>query len=381
MKRRKSRLSLFILFAYVLSMFSIPAAEAAPSISAQAAAVIDVESGRVLYEKQGNAKMRVASLTKIMTAIVAVEEGRLDEVVTTPDHAVGTEGSSIYLRKGEQLTLEQLLYGLMLRSGNDAAVTIAEHIGGSIEGFARLMNEKAEYLGLRQTHFTNPHGLDDSNEHYSTALEMAKISAYALKNEDFRRIVSTKVIKIPQHGEKWDRKLVNKNKMLNLYEGADGVKTGYTKLAKRCLVSSATKEGRQIAVVTLNAPNDWDDHARLLDYGFQHFSRTQLLGEKEMVDADKGLMSMNAFYYPLTEGELNQIRKQVVMEEGYREMLPGGVAGYLHIYLGDQQIGRIGLVSEGEEKSTAGSGIEGTPSDDFDFLSIFKSLIWGLVNG
>lgn len=379
MKGRKSRFSLFILFAYVLSMFSIPVAEATPAISAQAAAVIDVESGRILYEKQGNAKMRVASLTKIMTAIVAIEEGRLDELVKTPDHAVGTEGSSIYLRKGEKLTLEQLLYGLMLRSGNDAAVTIAEHIGGSVEGFARLMNEKAEYLGLRQTHFTNPHGLDDSNDHYSTALEMAKISAYALKNEDFRRIVSTKVINIPQHGEKWDRKLYNKNKMLNFYEGADGVKTGYTKLAKRCLVSSATKQGRQIAVVTLNAPNDWQDHSRLLDYGFQQFSRTELVGEREIVDAEKGLMTLNAFHYPLTAKEQNQVRKQVVMEEGYRDMLPGGVAGYLHIYLGDQQIGRIGLITGGEERNTAGNGITNTPSSDF--LSIFKSLIWGLVNG
>ncbi|WP_134698910.1 D-alanyl-D-alanine carboxypeptidase family protein [Ammoniphilus sp. YIM 78166] len=372
MNRRKKRISFIILCAYLISLLSIPA-EAAPGISAQSAAVIDVESGRILYQKQGYEKMRVASLTKIMTAIVAIEEGRLSDMVAVPDQAIGTEGSSIYLRHGEKLTLEHLLYGLMLRSGNDAAVSIAHHIGGSLEGFARLMNEKAEYLGLTQTHFTNPHGLDDSNNHYSTAVDMAKISAYALQNEDFKRIVSTKVINIPQHGEKWDRKLINKNKMLHLYEGADGVKTGYTKLAKRCLVSSATRDGRQLAVVTLNAPSDWSDHARLLDYGFKQFERVELVGLKENVDASKGLYSINAFYYPLASGERQNVRRQIVMEEGYKELLPGGVAGYLHIYLRDQQIGRIGLVYEGD-KSTLGPGGK---ESGWSFLSIFKSLIWG----
>ncbi|RXT13849.1 D-alanyl-D-alanine carboxypeptidase family protein [Ammoniphilus sp. CFH 90114] len=375
MYRGKKRTAQLILFAYILSLFAIPVAEAAPSVSAQAAAVIDVESGRILYEKQGQEKMRVASLTKIMTAIVAIEEGKLDEMVTVPDYAIGTEGSSIYLRHGEKLTLEHLLYGLMLRSGNDAAVTIADHIGGSLEGFARLMNEKVEYLGLRQTHFTNPHGLDDSNQHFSSAVDMAQISAYALRNEDFRKIVSTKVMKIPQHGEKWDRKLINKNKMLNLYNGADGVKTGYTKLAKRCLVSSATRDGRQIAVVTLNAPDDWSDHSRLLDYGFKQFSRTEIVGEKEPVDTDKGLVTVNSFNYPLAGGEENKIRKVVKMEDGYKEMLPGGVAGYLHIYLGDQQIGRIGLVYSGEERSTSGTGLQ--VSRLSEILSTLKSLIWG----
>lgn len=375
MNWRKKQISLFVLFAYLVSLFSLPAAQAAPSVSAQAAALIDVESGRVLYEKQGYAKMRVASLTKIMTAIVAIEEGNLDEVVTVPDKAIGTEGSSIYLRHGEKLTLEQLLYGLMLRSGNDAAVAIAHHIGGSLEGFARLMNEKADYLGLTQTHFTNPHGLDDSNQHYSSAVEMAKISAYALKNEDFRRIVSTKVTKIPQHGEKWDRKLINKNKMLHLYEGADGVKTGYTKLAKRCLVSSATRDGRQLAVVTLNAPNDWSDHAQLLDYGFQTFERAELVKMQEKVDEDRGLglHTVNSFNYPLAAGEMKQIRKKIIMEQGYKELLPGGVAGYLHIYLNDEQIGRIGLIYQ-EETTTMGAGEREGP---MSFLSLFKSLIWG----
>lgn len=155
-------------------------------ISAQGAALIDVKSGRILFEKNGDQKMRIASLTKIMTAIVAIENGNLEDMVTTSDNAYGTEGSSIYLKRGEQLTLEDMLYGLMLRSGNDAAVAIAEHIGGSVEGFAFLMNEKAKILGMNHTHFVNPHGLDDK-EHYSTPKDMAILTAYALKNSTFKK--------------------------------------------------------------------------------------------------------------------------------------------------------------------------------------------------
>lgn len=378
MNRRSRRTAILVLMAYILSLFSASAGSAAPAVSAQGAAVIDVESGRILYQKQGNEKMRVASLTKIMTAIVAIEEGKLDELVPAPDYAIGTEGSSIYLRHGEKLTLEHLIYGLMLRSGNDAAVTIADHIGGSIEGFARLMNEKAEYLGLSNTHFTNPHGLDDSNNHYSSAVDLAKLTAYALKNKDFQRIVATKVIQIPQEGEKWDRKLVNKNKMLRYYEGADGVKTGYTKLAKRCLVSSATRDGRQVAVVTLNAPNDWDDHARLLDYGFQEFSWMELVGEKEQVDQERNLYTVNSFSYPLTSQEAAQIRKEVVMETGLRDMLPGGVSGYLHIYLGDQLIGKIGLIHGAASAQTIMNEL-GEIDPWKRVFSLFRVLIWGVM--
>lgn len=376
MNWRNKRTAILVLMAYLLSLFSVSVGNAAPAVSAQGAAVIDVESGRILFQKRGNEKMRVASLTKIMTAIVAIEEGKLDQLVTAPDYAIGTEGSSIYLRHGEKLTLEHLLYGLMLRSGNDAAVTIADHIGGSMEGFARLMNEKAEYLGLPNTHFTNPHGLDDSQNHYSTAVDMAKLTAYALQNEDFQKIVATKVIQIPQEGEKWDRKLINKNKMLRLYEGADGVKTGYTKLAKRCLVSSATRDDRQVAVVTLNAPNDWEDHARLLDYGFQQYQHVELVGDKEKVDPEQNLYAVNPFSYPLTSQEMNQIRKEVVLETGLRDMLPGGVSGYLYVYLGDKLIGKIGLV-QGAGLDQRTMGVPEEMSSWKQFLSLFKVLIWG----
>ncbi len=190
-------------------------------LSAKAAAVIDVQSGRILYEKNAGKQMRIASLTKIMTAIVAIENGDLKEKVKVKPRAVGVEGSSIYLKPGEEIPLEHLLYGLMLRSGNDAAVAIAEHVGGSMEGFVYKMNEKAEYLGLENTHFRNPHGLD-APQHYSSAEDLARLTAYALKNPVFRKIVSTQVKTVPWPGEQWHRKWYNKNKMLRLYPGGDG---------------------------------------------------------------------------------------------------------------------------------------------------------------
>lgn len=199
-----------------------------PSTHAESAALIDVTSGRILFSKEGDKQMRIASLTKIMTAIVAIENGKLDDKVKVSAAAFGKEGSSIYLKLGEEMSLENMLYGLMLRSGNDAATAIAEHVGGSEEGFVLMMNQKAEEIGLRGTHFMNPHGLD-ADGHYSTASDMARLTAYALQNPVFKRIVATEQKSAPNPNESWDYSWHNKNKMLRLYEGADGVKTGYTK--------------------------------------------------------------------------------------------------------------------------------------------------------
>ncbi|WP_409178593.1 D-alanyl-D-alanine carboxypeptidase family protein [Brevibacillus fortis] len=331
----------------------VKAAAAPPSLSAEGAALIDVESGRILYSKNGTKKMRIASLTKTMTAIVAIEMGKLDAQVTVPPQAVGVEGSSIYLKNGEKLTLEELLYGLMLRSGNDAAVTIATHIGGSVPGFTYLMNEKAAMIGMEHTSFTNPHGLDDSNQHYSTAEDMAKLSAYALHNPVFRQIVSTKVKDISWEGEQWDRRLLNKNKMLHLYNGADGVKTGYTKLAKRCLASSATRDGRQLATITLNASDDWNDSAKLMDWGFANYPLLELVKKGQEVkpdtpvslEAGTHLVTTNAFQYPLQTAEAEAIQKRVVMgESSVTSKMNGQLAGFLQLYLKEKMIGQVPLL-------------------------------------
>ncbi|MFD2371822.1 D-alanyl-D-alanine carboxypeptidase family protein [Brevibacillus sp. GCM10020057] len=384
MKVRKWLSGVLVAFLFIQTLWlTVPdamAAANAPELSAESAALIDVASGRILYAKNGTKKMRIASLTKTMTAIVAIESGKLDQVVTVPPEAVGVEGSSIYLKKNEKLTLEELLYGLMLRSGNDAAVAIATHVGGSVPGFVYMMNEKAALIGMNHTHFTNPHGLDDSNMHYSTAEDMAKLSAYALRNPVFRQIVSTKVKDIPWEGEQWNRRLLNKNKMLHLYDGADGVKTGYTKLAKRCLAASATRDGRQLATITLNAADDWNDSAKLLDWGFANFPLKELVGQKETVIPDTPatlaagthLVSMNAFRYPLMQEETANIRKRIVLGESVIDRkMNGQIVGFMQIYLQDNMIGQVPLLVSVDEP---------TMSQPQENRTFWKQL-WQLVAG
>ncbi|MFA4134777.1 MULTISPECIES: D-alanyl-D-alanine carboxypeptidase family protein [unclassified Brevibacillus] len=371
---------LFIQMALLTPAAVVKAAAAPPGLSAEGAALIDVESGRILYSKNGTKKMRIASLTKTMTAIVAIEMGKLDAQVTVPPQAVGVEGSSIYLKNGEKLTLEELLYGLMLRSGNDAAVTIATHIGGSVPGFTYLMNEKAAMIGMEHTNFTNPHGLDDSNQHYSTPEDMAKLSAYALHNPVFRQIVSTKVKDISWEGEQWDRRLLNKNKMLHLYNGADGVKTGYTKLAKRCLASSATRNGRQLATITLNASDDWNDSAKLMDWGFANYPLQELVKNGQEVkpdtpvtlEAGTHLVTTNAFQYPLQTAEIEAIHKRVVMGEAtVTSKMNGQLAGFLQLYLKEKRIGQVPLLVRVDTPTLAAPQASRSMWEQF----------WGIVSG
>lgn len=248
----------------------------APSVSAKSAILIEAESGKVLFGKSSEIQLPMASTTKIMTAIVAIEAcDDLNMTVKIDKRAVGVEGSSIYLYEGEELTMESLLYALLLSSANDAAVAIAYAIDGDIDKFAERMNQKACELGLTNTHFVNPNGLHD-DDHYTTAHDLALIAAYALKNETFKTIVSTQKKTIPMQNDDGVRLLINHNKMLTLYDGAIGVKTGFTKKAGRCLVSAAERDGLILVAVTLNAPNDWNDHKSLLDFGFDAYERIAL---------------------------------------------------------------------------------------------------------
>ena len=231
----------------------------AVGVSAQSAILIEQSSGRVLYENNADEERLIASITKIMTAVVALEHGELSAryQVTSADMV---EGSSMYLQVGEELTLEELLYGLMLVSGNDAALAVAHCVSGEIEDFVALMNDTARALGMTHTSFANPNGLD-ADSHYSSARDMARLTAYALENEIFRRIVSTEYVTI---GERY---LKNHNKLLSLYEGCLGVKTGYTKAAGRTLVCAAQRDGMELICVTLKDGNDWNDHTALFDFG------------------------------------------------------------------------------------------------------------------
>lgn len=248
------------------------AAAAEPGVSAASAVAIEVDSGRVLYAKDAETKRGMASTTKIMTAIVALERGKSDDIVTVSAHAANVEGSSMYLKEGEKITLENLIYGLMLVSGNDAATAIAEHIAGSEKKFAALMNKKAKEIGARNTHFTNPHGLADDN-HYTTAHDLAKIAAYGLKNSVFAEIVATKSKTIEREGI-GKAYLTNHNKLLRMYEGCVGVKTGFTKATGRCLVSSTVRDGMQIVCVTLNAGDDWNDHMNISNFALENYKKT-----------------------------------------------------------------------------------------------------------
>jgi len=269
---RKRICACALLFAFA---FSWGVKGQAISLSAASAVLIDGVTGRILYENNAHEPRLIASITKIMTAVTALEHCDLNReyTVIADDWA---EGSSMYLKPGEVLTLEQLLYGLLLASGNDAALAVARCVSGSVEPFVSLMNDTARRLSMENTSFANPNGLDAEN-HRSSAYDMAKLTAYAMKNETFRRIVSTKSITI---GE---RTLTNHNKLLALYDGCIGVKTGYTKAAGRTLVSAAERNGQLLIAVTLRDGNDWQDHMALFDYGFAEYPRTCLISAGEQV--------------------------------------------------------------------------------------------------
>lgn len=243
------------------------------SVAAKSAVLIDAASNSVIYEKNSGDRLPMASTTKIMTALVAIESPAFGSDVTVDAAACGVEGSSVYLREGEHFTMEELLYALLLNSANDAATQIAIATAGSVEAFADLMNEKAAELGLTDTHFTNPHGLDNE-EHYTSARDLAIIASAALRNPTFRQICSTYRHTIGT-GES-TRYLLNHNRMLKLYKDAIGVKTGFTKRSGRCLVSAAERDGVMLVAVTLSDPDDWRDHEAMLDYGFSRVESVSL---------------------------------------------------------------------------------------------------------
>lgn len=276
--------------------------------SAQSAVVMERSSGRVLYSKNCDERLPIASTTKIVTALTAINNSDLEDVVEIPPEACGIEGSSIYLRAGEHLTVRELLYGLMLRSGNDAAVAIALHTAGSIDKFADMMNETASKLGLTDCHFVNPHGLHDEN-HFCSASDLAKITCAALSNAEFSEIVSAKSYRIANEGYDYDRVLINKNKLLSNCDGADGVKTGYTKKAGRCFVGSATRNGMQVVVVVLNCGPMFEDTANMLDAAFANYSLktvvplNKLCGSIELKGKRIYYACPERVQYPIKEGE------------------------------------------------------------------------------
>lgn len=288
-------------------------------LPAKSAVVMEKTSKRVLFEKNMHEKLPMASTTKIFTAIVAIENNQnLDEMIEIPPEAVGVPGSSVYLEKGEHLSIKDLLFGLMLPSGNDSAVALALVTSGSVEKFSELCNSFCKRVGALDTHLVNPHGLHD-DEHYTTAFDLALVSCYAMNNPIFREVVSTKKKVIPKEFDKdgYERILKNKNRLLEGFEGASGVKTGYTKKAGRCLVSSAERNGMEVICVVLNCNPMFEISEKLLDNAFKKYSLVKILdpyyhvGSSRVKFGDEkivNLFSKRGFVFPLTENEKTSVR-------------------------------------------------------------------------
>ena len=343
---------IFILLALCLTFFAfLPQKTFAKEItSAKACVVFEANSGRLLFEKNKDQKLPEASTTKIMTALVVAENVDVNEVVVIPKQAVGIEGSSIYLREGEKLTVKELLYGLMLRSGNDCAVALALHVGKSIENFANIMNEKAKFLGCKNTNFTNPHGLPDDN-HYTCAYDLGLISCEAIKNPIVKEIVSAKNAEISNDGYNYPRYLKNKNKIITLYNynGANGIKTGFTKKAGRCFVGSAERDGMQLVVVLLNCGPMFEESMQLMDCFFDEYEMKNLLQIQDVFHTIKVKKGKNKFVqaktlqncrYPLKKdgSEDNKIKIVSTLQNQVNNSKSGQIVGKTQIMFDNQLI-------------------------------------------
>ena len=322
------------------------------SLSASSAVLYQPETQNFLYAKNPNQRLPMASTTKIMTALVALEQTSLTDRVMINESSVGVEGSSAYLKAGEELTMEELLYALLLQSANDAATAIACYIGGDVERFACLMNDKAASLGLNDTHFMNPHGLDNE-KHYTTASDLAIIAAEAMKNETFKTIAST--YKKSFSTDERSRTYVNHNKLLRMYDGCVGVKTGFTKKSGRCLVAAAERDGLTFISVTLDAPSDWNDHKKMLDYGFDSLEKINLADAEEY-----------CYKIPLLGGESDQVTvanpigSSVILPKGRSEfgqkiklvryaiapVNEGEILGEVVFTVDGQEVSRVNLVAK-----------------------------------
>lgn len=282
----KKALVLFIAFIFVINLIAPEAAAVGElAISAKSAILINALTNEIIYEKNAYEKRGMASTTKIMTALLAIEKGNLQKTVVAKDEDVRIEGTSIGLEAGDKITLETLVCGMLLESGNDAANVTARVVGKSKEKFVSLMNKKAKEIGMEDTHFRNPSGLSEEN-HFSTAFDMALLGSYAIKNKQFRKICSLSSLNVSYGAPQCQRTFKNHNKLLNSVEGAFGIKTGFTKASGRCLVSAAEKGGVTLVAVTLSAPDDWNDHKKLLEYGFEKLKAFETDFDSEKIEID-----------------------------------------------------------------------------------------------
>lgn len=347
------------IFAVIL-IFVYGGAAFASSSSAECCCVMIAETRQVIYANNAGKRHGMASTTKIMTAIIAIENGNLENEVTVSQNAASQEGSSIYLKSGDKVKLHDLLYGLMLNSGNDAAVAIAEGVAGSTENFVQIMNCKAREIGCKNTHFENPNGLS-AETHYSTAFDMALITAYAMENETFSHIAATKEYQIKSGNSV--TYLKNHNKLLWQYKGCVGVKTGFTKITGRCLVSCADRDGVKIIAVTLNDRDDWRDHCWFFDDAFSKIVHKTVINKNERICTRKicgkyvNLLSDRDITVPCKDGNAPRILAKVYFIKDVRHAVSIGTKiGYAEIFAGKHKIGNIDLLCgidiDAEKKNT-----------------------------
>ncbi|MBP3427460.1 MAG: D-alanyl-D-alanine carboxypeptidase [Clostridia bacterium] len=321
---------------------------------------MEMKTGRVLFSYNMHQRLPMASTTKVMTALLALERGEPEAKVTCSEQAYGVPGTSIYLSLGETLTLREMLLGLMLSSGNDAAVAIAEHIGGSTAQFAAMMNERARQIGAVNTNFTNPHGLPEDT-HLTTAYDLALIAREAMRNDAFRELASTKQAQIPWDGRAYPRQLRSKNRLLTDYEGATGVKTGFTSRAGRCLVFGAQREGMELIGVVLGCADWFDEAARLMDACFETYTMTRMLGPMQSAgeiavtggrQERVGMCLMETLSLPLAQGEAAQVVLDVPQSVS-APVYPGMHLGTASLVCGGQVYGRCEVVAAGRVDGTS----------------------------
>ncbi len=327
------------------TVFGAPKQDATPDISSKAAIVIEASTGKVLFAYRAEERNFPASTTKMMTLLTALENGNVNDIVTTSQNAANVEGSSLWLSPGEKLKLIELLYGIMLISGNDATVAVAEHISGSVDAFARLMTQKAHAIGAVNTNFTNSSGLPDPN-HYTTAHDLAIIAAHGFRNPLFAQIVSTKHMVIPWAGKDFGRDLYNENKMLWNYDGANGVKTGYTEAAGPCLVSSAKRGNVQLIAVVLDSNRMWLDSKALLDYGYSKIETLPVYKRGEIVKTVR-VKDGETEYLPLAVAEDVVFPVSLDDRENFETVIETMVKNSAPIVAG-QKVGSIKLLYKGK---------------------------------
>ena len=344
-----------ILIVIAVCLFPAASASETLSVAAKGAVLIDGTSGRVLFRQNADEMLPMASTTKIMTALIALESCSLDETVVAGKNAVGVEGTSIYLSEGESLSMEHMLYGLMLRSGNDAAVAIAEHVSGSVPAFVEKMNARAQALNA-DAHFVNPNGLPASG-HAASALGMARIMRAAMQIDEFRTITATERKIIPWVGNEFSRVLENKNRLLSTYDGANGGKTGYTKAAGRCLVFSAERDGLFLIGAVLNCPTWFDTASEMLDYGFENFrmqeslARGQSVGEITVFGGASGKVRVVAGE---TLSAAIPVGARAVLRYDYDENVSapirkGDVVGAARLIVSGDVVGECPLIADSDE--------------------------------